>query len=78
MQCGVIDANYKIALVLTEEVLEGYGQAKAAFASYLALQFGEDAMLEAVISESPQKLGYDTWDIAIEEWEKWLQDIFEG
>lgn len=78
VQCGVIDAKYKIALVLTEEVLEGYGQAKAAFASYLALQFGEDAMLEAVISESPQKLGYDTWEIAIEEWEKWLQDIFEG
>jgi hypothetical protein len=22
-----------------------------------------------VISESPQKLGYDTWEIAIEEWE---------
>lgn len=75
-QCGVIDVEYKTTLILTEEVLEGYGQAKAAFASYLAMHFGEDAMLEAVLSESPQKLGYDTWENAIEEWERWLQDTF--
>lgn len=77
MQVLAADGDNKIEMALTDS-RTGYDMdSKSAFAAYLAMQYGEDKMLDALLSDAPQNLGYGSWEEAAKEWDTWVKNNFK-